>query len=32
VATITQAGGGQGAGVDLGGSNSGLIRLIKLVE
>jgi hypothetical protein len=32
VATITQAGGGQGAGVDLGGANSGLIRLIKLVE
>ncbi|MEY2420873.1 MAG: hypothetical protein QOI95_940 [Acidimicrobiaceae bacterium] len=32
VATITQASGGQGAGVDLGGANSGLIRLIKLVE
>ncbi|MEY2404498.1 MAG: hypothetical protein QOD38_2049 [Acidimicrobiaceae bacterium] len=32
VATVTQATGGQGAGVDLGGANSGLIRLIKLVE
>jgi Flp pilus assembly protein TadG len=32
VGTVTQASGGQGAGVDLGGSNSGLIRLIKLVE
>jgi hypothetical protein len=32
VATITQASGGQGSSVDLGGANSGLIRLIKLVE
>jgi len=32
VATITQATGGQGSNVDLGSANSGLIRLIKLVE
>ncbi len=32
VGTVTQAAGGQGAGVDLGSSNSGLIRLLKLVE
>jgi hypothetical protein len=32
VATVTQATGGQGASVDLGGANSGLIRLLKLVE
>lgn len=32
VATVTQATGGPGGSVDLGGANSGLIRLIKLVE
>lgn len=32
VGTVTKATGGQGAGIDLGGVNSGLIRIIKLVE
>ena len=32
VGTTTLATGGEGIGIDLGGANAGLIRVIKLVE